>query len=122
MAIKSLTTSFGTRISSVRDAILQEIVEVEEALTRYRSHTHNLQDYIPILRNWSSSSNDAEKYKIRRDKYMKTLMDQLQADIANGVDAPCSIGEVLKHSEDKFSDSIALPNLLSRSNWLMISS
>ncbi|MCJ1396941.1 hypothetical protein MMC11_000133 [Xylographa trunciseda] len=100
----SLTTSFGTRISSVRDAILEEIVEVEEALTRYRSHTHNLQDYIPFLRNWSSSTNDAKKYKARRDKYMKTLMDQLQADIANGRDLPCSIGKVLKESEDEFND------------------
>jgi hypothetical protein len=73
---QSLTCSFGSRISTVRDAILREIVHVEEALTRYRSHIHNLQDYIPLLRWIPWSNGGVESYRIRRDIYMKELIDR----------------------------------------------
>ncbi|OQE34768.1 hypothetical protein PENCOP_c015G05654 [Penicillium coprophilum] len=100
----SLTCSFGTRISTVRDALLKEIVDVEEALTRYRSHTNNLQDYLPILRWIPSAKADAQAYSKRRDIYMDRLIEQLKSDIANGIDAPCSVGRVMKDPNFKFND------------------
>ncbi|KAI5790308.1 cytochrome P450 [Geopyxis carbonaria] len=98
----SLTVSFGTRLSSVRDEALKEIVEVEEALTRFRSHTHNLQDYLPFMRIIPTGTNEkAEHYRVRRDRYMNMLLDQLRKDIKEGVDIPCSVGTVLKSVESE---------------------
>jgi len=100
----SLTCSFGTRISTVRDELLKEIVDVEEALTRYRSHTNNLQDYLPFLRYLPSASNDAKAYSERRDAYMNRLIDQIKSDIKEGIDAPCSVGQVMKDPAFSFND------------------
>ncbi|OGM39872.1 hypothetical protein ABOM_011821 [Aspergillus bombycis] len=100
----SLTCSFGTRISTVRDALLKEIVDVEEALTRYRSHTNNLQDYLPFLRWIPSAKTGAKAYSERRDIYMNRLIDQLKSDIANGIDAPCSVGQIMKDPNYDFNN------------------
>ncbi|CAP97153.1 Pc21g22560 [Penicillium rubens Wisconsin 54-1255] len=100
----SLTCSFGTRIYTVRDALLKEIVGVEEALTRYRSHTNNLQDYLPFLRWIPSAQTAAKAYSERRDIYMNSLMDQLKSDIANGIDTPCSVGQVIKDVNFDFNN------------------
>ncbi|KAK4553447.1 hypothetical protein LTR86_009504 [Recurvomyces mirabilis] len=100
----SLTCSFGTRISTVRDELLKEIVDVEEALTRYRSHTNNLQDYLPFLRWLPSASSDAKAYSERRDAYMNRLIDQIKSDIKEGTDAPCSVGQVMKDPAFSFNN------------------
>lgn len=48
----------------------------------------------------------AEHYRVRRDRYMNMLLDQLRKDIKEGVDIPCSMGNVLKSVEsDGFTES-----------------
>ncbi|MBE3044402.1 hypothetical protein IMZ48_17910, partial [Candidatus Bathyarchaeota archaeon] len=46
----ALTLNWGIRLKSQKDNLFDEITEVEEEISKFRSTTGNLQDYIPILR------------------------------------------------------------------------
>lgn len=100
----SLTLNYGTRISSSADQLLKEIVEVEKAVARFRSTSNNWQDYVPILRLLSGRSNKASSYSLRRDRYVKNLLDDLKRDIANGTDKPCITGNILKDPDAKLNE------------------
>ena len=77
----SLTVNYGTRIASSSDKLLKEIVEVEAAVARFRSASNNWQDYVPLLRLFPARSNNANVYRIRRDKYLGYLLDGLKKNI-----------------------------------------
>ena len=46
----ALTLNWGVRMASQDDELFEEITYVEEEVSKFRSTTGNLQDYIPILR------------------------------------------------------------------------
>ena len=46
----ALTLNWGMRVASQDENIFHEITHVEEEISRFRSTTANLQDYIPLLR------------------------------------------------------------------------
>jgi 3-hydroxyphenylacetate 6-hydroxylase len=46
----ALTLNWGIRMDSQEDSLFHEITHVEEEVSRFRSRTGNLQDYIPLLR------------------------------------------------------------------------
>jgi phenylacetate 2-hydroxylase len=92
----SLMFNYGTRISSSSDKLFKEIVEVERAIARFRSTSNNWQDYVPLLRLFPAKSNDANSYRLRRDRYLQNFLDGLKQDIANGTDRPCIMGNILK--------------------------
>ena len=92
----SLMLNYGTRLNSSTDELLKEIVEVEGAISRFRSTSNNWQDYVPLLRILPTKSNEANSYRLRRDHYLSILLDGLKRDIANGIDKPCITGNILK--------------------------
>jgi phenylacetate 2-hydroxylase len=100
----SLTLNYGTRISSSSDKLFAEIVEVQGAIGRLRSTSNNWQDYVPFLRLFPAKSNAANSYRIRRDRYIADLLDNLRKDIANGTDKPCITGNILKDPSTKFNE------------------
>ncbi|KGQ01724.1 hypothetical protein PAAG_11576 [Paracoccidioides lutzii Pb01] len=71
----ALTLNWGTRMTSQEEELFQEITEVEEAISKTRSTTGNLQDYIPFLRlnPFSRGSKMAAEMRDRRDKYLAYL-------------------------------------------------
>ncbi|KAL5120251.1 hypothetical protein ACEQ8H_001809 [Pleosporales sp. CAS-2024a] len=100
----SLTLNYGYRIDGNKDApLLKEIVEVERGVGNFRSTSHNWQDYVPLLRLFPSQSNEAIKFRERRDVYMNRLLDTLQDKIANGTDKPCITGNIIKDPEAKLN-------------------
>ena len=101
----SLMLNYGTRFKSSYDHLLKEIVEVEAAISRFRSTSNNWQDYIPILRLFPGRSNDANSYRIRRDHYLNILLDGLKQDIDNGTDKPCITGNILKDPTAKLNEA-----------------
>ncbi|KAL7272404.1 hypothetical protein RUND412_004799 [Rhizina undulata] len=102
----SLTLNYGFRIAGgSEDALLKEIVEVEAAISRFRSTSNNWQDYIPLLR-WLPSKKDvaARSYRGRRDRYLGSLLERLKEEIREGRDRPCITGNILKDPEAKLNN------------------
>ena len=101
----SLTLNWGDRIGSLDDHLFDEITECEEYISRFRSTTGNLQDYIPILRYSpvNKNSGKAVEMRARRDVYLRRLNSELQQRIDNGTDRPCIQGNVLKDPEAKLN-------------------
>lgn len=100
-----LTLNWGTRLKSQEDDLFAEITRVEEEISRFRSTTGNLQDYIPILRlnPFNFHSAKAREMRDRRDKYLTYLNDALDERIANGTHKPCIQANVILDREAKLS-------------------
>ncbi|KAH8703404.1 cytochrome P450 [Talaromyces proteolyticus] len=107
----SLTLNWGTRITSHKDGLFQEITHVEEEINRFRSTTDNLQDYIPLLRLVPFSfRNKAVEYRQRRDRYLHKLNRELDDRIRNGTHEPCIQANVILDKETKL-DNIELTSI-----------
>lgn len=102
----SLTLNYGLRIDGKVDKeLLQEVVDVERAISNFRSTSNNWQDYIPLLRLLPGSSTDANEWRERRDKYLSYLLNNLKKNIKAGTDKPCITGNILKDPEAKLNES-----------------
>ncbi|KAJ5363238.1 hypothetical protein N7541_004082 [Penicillium brevicompactum] len=82
----ALTLNWGVRVASQEEDLFDEITHVEEEISRFRSTTGNLQDYIPLLRlnPFSSNSKKAAEMRIRRDRYLGALNRDLDDRMAKG--------------------------------------
>ena len=101
----SLTLNYGIRIhGNIDNKLLKEIVHVEREVSNFRSTSNNWQDYIPLLRLWPSRNNEAEEYRVRRDKYLTLLLDMLKEKMAKKEDKPCITGNILKDPDAKLND------------------
>jgi phenylacetate 2-hydroxylase len=113
----SLTLNYGYRIDGTVDApLLKEIVEVERGVGNFRSTSNNWQDYIPLLRLFPSQSNEAIKFRERRDVYMDRLLNTLKSRIEKGTDKPCITGNIIKDPDAKLNEGTSLPPPLSQTN------
>lgn len=103
----SLTLNYGSRIDGkIDNELLKEVVDVERAISNFRSTSNNWQDYIPLLRLLPGSSSDANEWRERRDKYLTFLLSKLKKQIAEGTDKPCITGNILKDPEAKLNESM----------------
>jgi 3-hydroxyphenylacetate 6-hydroxylase len=97
----SLTLNWGTRMGSRTDPLFDEIIHVEELISKFRSTTGNLQDYIPILRlnpiNFGSKR--AREMRRRRDVYLHRLNKDLDDRMAKGIHKPCIQANVIEDKE-----------------------
>ncbi|TVY35212.1 Phenylacetate 2-hydroxylase [Lachnellula occidentalis] len=102
----SLTLNYGSRIDGkIDDTLLQEICDVERAISNFRSTSNNWQDYIPLMRLLPSSSSQPVEYRERRDKYLSFLLNKLKKQIDEGSDKPCITGNILKDPEAKLNEN-----------------
>ncbi|PHH91911.1 hypothetical protein CDD83_9778 [Cordyceps sp. RAO-2017] len=103
----ALTLNWGTRLKSQEDNLFDEITHVEEEISRFRSTTGNLQDYIPLLRinpvNFHSAK--AREMRSRRDTYLTALNKGLDERIANGTFSPCIQANVIMDKEAKLNQA-----------------
>lgn len=101
----ALTLNWDTRLKSQQDNLFDEITHVEEEISRFRSTTGNLQDYIPLLRlnPFNLHSSKAREMRDRRDKYLTALNDGLGQRIANGTYKPCIQANVIMDKEAKLN-------------------
>lgn len=96
----SLTLNYGFRIDGTVDSeLLREITHVERAISNFRSTSNNWQDYVPLLRLAGRQNASADRYRLRRDRYLTLLLDGLQQRIASRTDKPCITGNILKDPE-----------------------
>ncbi|KAF4339113.1 3-hydroxyphenylacetate 6-hydroxylase [Fusarium beomiforme] len=101
----ALTLNWGIRLKSQKDDLFGEITHVEEEISRFRSTTGNLQDYIPLLRlnPFNLHSAKAKEMRNRRDKYLTALNKGLDERIANGTYKPCIQANVIMDKEAKLN-------------------
>lgn len=97
----SLTLNWGTRMGSRNDPLFHEITEVEEDISKFRSTTGNLQDYIPFLRlnPFSAGSKKAREMRRRRDVYLTKLNRDLDDRMEKGTHKPCIQANVIQDEE-----------------------
>ncbi|RAL59184.1 hypothetical protein DID88_006639 [Monilinia fructigena] len=102
----SLTLNYGSRLHEIKDRdLLQEICDVERAVSNFRSTSNNWQDYIPLLRLLPKSNTEAIEYRERRDKYLNFLLTKLKKQIADGTDNPCITGNIIKDPDAKLNEN-----------------
>jgi phenylacetate 2-hydroxylase len=104
----SLTLNYGSRIDGkIDNELLQEICDVERAISNFRSTSNNWQDYIPLMRllPMGKASDKAGEYRERRDKYLTFLLCKLKKQIEDGSDKPCITGNILKDPKAKLNES-----------------
>ena len=101
----ALTLNWGTRVASQEEDIFHEITHVEEEISKFRSTTGNLQDYIPLLRlnPWGTGSAKAAEMRNRRDVYLKKLNDDLDSRMAKGTHSPCIQANVILDPEARLN-------------------
>jgi 3-hydroxyphenylacetate 6-hydroxylase len=85
--------------------MFDEITEVEELISKFRSTTGNLQDYIPILRlnPFSFGSKLAKEMRDRRDVYLTKLNRDLDDRMEKGTHKPCIQANVILDKEAALS-------------------
>ncbi|PLB34570.1 cytochrome P450 [Aspergillus candidus] len=101
----ALTLNWGVRVASQEEDLFDEITEVEEEISRFRSTTGNLQDYVPILRlnPFSTNSKKAKVMRNRRDKYLGDLNRDLDDRMEKGIHKPCIQANVILDKEAKLN-------------------
>lgn len=101
----ALTLNWGVRIASQEEDLFDEITHVEEEISKFRSTTGNLQDYIPLLRlnPFSSNSKKAAEMRLRRDKYLGNLNRDLDERMRKGTHDPCIQANVILDTEAKLN-------------------
>lgn len=101
----ALTLNWGVRIASQEEDMFNEITHVEEEISKFRSTTGNLQDYIPLLRlnPFSSNSQKAAEMRKRRDKYLGSLNRDLDERMEKGTHTPCIQANVILDKEAKLN-------------------
>ncbi|KAF2838829.1 cytochrome P450 [Patellaria atrata CBS 101060] len=97
----ALTLNWGTRMGDRYDPLFHEITEVEDEISRFRSTTGNLQDYISLLRlnPLSVGSRRARQMRDRRDVYLSRLNRDLDDRMEKGIHKPCIQANVILDKE-----------------------
>ncbi|KAK5405215.1 hypothetical protein LTR06_008910 [Exophiala xenobiotica] len=101
----ALTLNWGIRMESQNDNLFHEITHVEEEISRFRSTTGNLQDYVPLLRlkPFAFGSRKAGDMRRRRDVYLTKLNRDLDSRIEKGLHQPCIQANVILDREAKLN-------------------
>ncbi|ODV98104.1 hypothetical protein PACTADRAFT_590 [Pachysolen tannophilus NRRL Y-2460] len=95
-----LTYDYTIDVDYSERNLADEIIYVENWITRMRSHTSNLQDFIPLLRWLSFDKNSkAEELRRRRDEYMDKFFEYAQSSKSKN----CLVNEVLLDPERNIS-------------------
>lgn len=86
------------------DAFYAEVVEVENEISKLRSTSRNLANYIPLLRFlepifWRKSAAHSAAVGNRRVAYNNELLRRLQDAVNRDAEVPCIQGNVLRDPE-----------------------
>ncbi|OLN96430.1 3-hydroxyphenylacetate 6-hydroxylase 1 [Colletotrichum chlorophyti] len=108
----AVTFNWGVRFPSHDDGLFREIITVEGEISRTRSVTDNMQDYIPLLRlnPFSAGKRKAVEMRVRRDRYLAKLNGDLEEKIRNGTHKPCIQANVMLDEEAKL-DRVELTSI-----------
>lgn len=103
----SLTMNWGTPKLKLSSDLFHEIAVVQNQISRLRSTTGNLEDYVPLLRlnPFDRRFKMAESLKFRRDAFLKSLNDDLDDRISLGVHQPCIRASIIFDRDVKLHEA-----------------
>jgi 3-hydroxyphenylacetate 6-hydroxylase len=83
--------------------LLEEIVDVEDGLSRIKTPLGSTQDFIPILRllPFNKKSANAKEINRRRLIFLNRFSQEMEDRVEKGVDKPCIQGNCLKDPQVK---------------------
>lgn len=100
------------RVTETKDLtgnpLYAEIIEVEKEISKFRSTSKNLSNYIPLVRiidpiisalELAKSASYSAQIGQRRIAYNDVLLKRLQEEVATDTDSPCIQGSVLRDPE-----------------------
>lgn len=98
----TLTVNYGARLPD-DDALLEEIIEVEDGLSRIKCPLGSTQDFIPILRllPFNKKSAAAKEINRRRLSFLNRFSKEMEDRVEQGIDKPCIQGNCLKDPQVK---------------------
>ena len=99
----TLTVNYGARLPKGDDALMEEIIDVEDGLSRIKTPLGSAQDFIPILRflPFNKKSIMAQDINRRRLIFLNRFSRETEERIEQGADKPCIQGNCLKNPEVK---------------------
>ena len=103
----SLTMNWGTPKLSLTSKLFEEITTVQNQISRLRSTTGNLEDYIPLLRlnPFGRRKANAESLRYRRDAFLNSLNDELDERMRQGTHQPCIRSSVIEDKDVKLDEA-----------------
>ena len=98
----TLTVNYGARLPD-DDALLEEIIDVEDGLSRIKTPLGSAQDFIPILRYnpFNKKSVTAREINRRRLVFLRRFERETKERVEKGIDKPCIQGNCLKDPDVK---------------------
>lgn len=101
----TMTIHYGARLPA-EPGLLEEIVDVEDGLSRIKSPLGSLQDFIPILRYVPGMSNSGVAREINRRRlvFLNRFDRELKGRIARGEESESIASNCLKDPEAKLDD------------------
>jgi 3-hydroxyphenylacetate 6-hydroxylase len=102
----TLTVNYGARLPA-DDALLEEIIDVEDGLSRIKTPLGTLQDFIPILRYvpFNKKSETAKEINRRRLIFLNRFARELEERVEKGVDKSCIQGNCLRDPQVKLDQT-----------------
>ncbi|KAF6795461.1 3-hydroxyphenylacetate 6 hydroxylase [Colletotrichum sojae] len=102
----AVTLNWGFRFPSADAPLFREIIEVEVNISRFRSVTDNLQDYVPLMRAnpFLAGTRQAREMRGRRDRYLAKLNGDLKEKVRRGDHEPCIQANVMLDEEAKLDE------------------
>lgn len=100
-----LTVNYGGRLPP-DEALLQEIIDAEDGLSRIKTPLGSSQDFIPILRllPFNKKSLTARDINRRRLAYLDRFSREMKDRMENGTDKPCIQVNCIKDPEEKLDE------------------
>lgn len=102
----TMTIHYGARLPANEPDLLEEIVDVEDGLSRIKSPLGSLQDFIPIMRYLPFANNSARARSIntRRLRFLNRFDRELKERISRGEERSSIASNCLKDPEAKVDD------------------
>ncbi|KAJ6070733.1 cytochrome P450 phenylacetate hydroxylase [Penicillium canescens] len=110
----SLTMNWGIPKLNLSSDLFREIAVVQNQISRHRSTTGNLQDYVPLLRldPFGMRRRQAEALRKRRDHYLESLNRGLDDKMKQGTYQSCIRASIIKDEEAQLeADELASVSL-----------
>ena len=101
----TLTVNYGARLSA-DEALLEEIIDVEDGLSRIKTPLGSAQDFIPILRflPFNKQTITAREINRRRLIFLNRFSREMEERMEKGVDKPCIQGNCLRDPDVKLDE------------------
>lgn len=101
----TMTLNYGARLPP-EEELFQEIIDVEDGLSRIKTPLGSKQDYVPILRYLPGNTLSARAKEINRRRlvYLNRFAREVEDRVEKGAEEPCIMSNCIKDPNTKLDD------------------